>query len=49
MYPRQRLQRLAAAGGVEGDATEGAGADIDLDSDEPGRDQPDGHGPETPS
>jgi hypothetical protein len=35
-YPRERLQRLAAAGGVAADSVEGAGADIDLDSDEPG-------------
>lgn len=32
-YPRERLQQLAAAGGVEADAVDGAGADIDLDSD----------------
>ncbi len=35
-YPRERLQRLAAAGGIEAEAVEGGGADIDLDSDEPG-------------
>ena len=32
-YPRERLQQLAAAGGVAADAVDGAGADIDLDSD----------------
>ena len=48
-YPRHRLQALAAAGGVARDVTEGAGADIDLDRDEPDRYEPGTDGPDAPS